>query len=283
MNMITNEKRFSRARLGLAFAAGLLMAHAAHAQAPVGGLGTRSGSAGTSPVNTRVLAVADERSNSLIIAASDDMVDAISNLVAQVDQPINDITAVRVFRLVNADPVEMADLLASLFPDETRTNTGNNNQQFQFLGGRGGFFGRGRGGANAAAQPSERMKKQGRVLSVADQRTSSLIVSAASELMPQIAEMIAQLDASPAKKQKVFVYSLENADVQETAQILQEMFQRTTTSANRNNANQESALSTRIQQNNQSISTGAGNNTGLGGGFGGGTGGGLGGGNQQFR
>ncbi|MCI0539032.1 MAG: hypothetical protein L0Z50_27815, partial [Verrucomicrobiales bacterium] len=245
----------------------LLATDRAKAQIPGGFGGGQGRGSAAAAVNTRVLAVADERSNSLIIAASDDMMSMISNLVEQVDQPINDITALRVFHLVNADPVETADLLASLFPDETRTNSGNNNQQVQFLGGRpgaGAFFGAGRPGANTANQPSERMKKQGRVLAVADQRTSSLIVSAASELMPQIAEMIAQLDASPAKKQKVFVYSLENADVQETALILQEMFQRSTTSANRNNANQSSALSTRIQQNNQSISTGAGNNTGFG-------------------
>jgi hypothetical protein len=90
--------------------------------------------------------------------------------------------------------------------------------------------------------------------------------------MPQIAGMVAQLDSSAARKQKVFVYSLENADPQELKNILQEMFQ-TTTTANRNTANQNSALSTRIQQNNQQISTGqnavgfGGNgNMGLGGG-----------------
>src|SRR5262249_49466527 len=116
----------------------------------------------------------------------------------------------------------------------------------------------------------------------ADPRTSSLIVSAASTLMPQIAAMVAQLDTSPARKQKVFVYSLENADVQETAQILQDMFQRTTTTANRNTLNQNSALSTRIQSNNQAMSTGNGvNNNGFSGvGFGNQ---GIGGGNQPFR
>jgi hypothetical protein len=156
--MITHNERFSQTRLGLALAARLLMAHAGYAQAPVGGLGSRSGSAGTSPVNTRVLAVADERSNSLIIAASDDMLDAISNLVAQVDQPANDITAVRVFRLVNADPVEMADLLASLFPDETRMNTGNNNHHPQFRRSRRRVLPW--PAEPMPAQPSERMKKR---------------------------------------------------------------------------------------------------------------------------
>ena len=125
------------------------------------------------------------------------------------------------------------------------------------------------------------MKKQGRVLAVADQRTSSLVVSAASELMPQIASMIIQLDASPARKQKVFVYSLQNADAQETALILQDMFQRNTTSMNRNNANQTSPLNTRIQSNTQTTS--GQQNSGFGTGFGN-TGAGVGGGGgQTFR
>ena len=107
------------------------------------------------------------------------------------------------------------------------------------------------------------MKKKGRVLAVADERTSSIIVSAASELMPQIEEMVAQLDASPAKKQKVYIYSLENADAQQVQQVLQDMFQRNNTTMNRNNANQNSALMNRTQNNNRNTTTGTGN-TGLG-------------------
>jgi general secretion pathway protein D len=232
-------------------------------------------------VNARVVAVADERSNSLVVGAPEDMMDMIADMVDKIDQPVNDVTELRVFRLINSDPVEMADMLSSLFPDETKTGNNNNQQQFRFGGP--GFFGRGGAqGATTAATASERMKKQGRVLSVADQRTSSLVVSAAGELMPQIASMIAQLDSSPARKQKVFVYSLQNADAQETAQILQEMFQKNTTSMNRNNANQTSPLNTRIQSNTQTMTSGQ-QNSGFGNiGGGGGGGGGVGGG-QTFR
>jgi hypothetical protein len=80
--------------------------------------------------------------------------------------------------------------------------------------------------------------------------------------MPQIEEMVAQLDSSPAKKQKVFVYSLENADVQQVEQIVREMFERTTT-GNRNNANQNSPLLNRSQSNQGTTGGGAGN-TGFG-------------------
>ncbi|MCS7003604.1 MAG: hypothetical protein NZ518_12205, partial [Dehalococcoidia bacterium] len=187
-------------------------------QGPGGGAGngsatggnTRAGG-GPNPAATRVVAVADERTNSLIVSAPEDAMPTIEKLVEEIDVSATDITELRVFRLVNADPVEMADLFASLFPDETRANTGGEqNQGFRFGGGP---FGRGPGANQGqSATTSERLKKKGRVLAVPDPRTSSIIISAAAELMPQIAEMVAQLDASPAKKQKVFVYSLENAD-----------------------------------------------------------------------
>jgi uncharacterized membrane protein YgcG len=98
-------------------------------------------------------------------------------------------------------------------------------------------------------------------------------------MMPQIAEMVLQLDSSPARKQKVFVYNLENADVQQVEQILKGMFERTSTQNNRNNQNQNSALTTRSTQNqNNGSQTGSRNsssgfgNSGLGNssGFGGG-------------
>ena len=94
--------------------------------------------------------------------------------------------------------------------------------------------------------------------------------------MPQIEEMIKQLD-QPAKKQKVFVYSLENADVGQVEQILRDMFDRSGTSSSRNSQNQGSALQNRSQNNQQGSTTsgGVGNNNG---GFGGG---GAGGGGQR--
>ena len=209
---------------------------------------------------SRVVSVADERSNSLVVSAPEEYMPTIEHLVAELDVNAADITELRVFHLKNADPTEMADTFAQLFPDETKTsNTGNQNQPgFRFGGGFGGP-----NNANRSTQTvtSEREKKKGRVLAVADQRTSSIIVSAASDLMPQIEAMVQQLDSSPARKQKVYFFPLENADPQQVVQILQDMFQRNNTQVNRNNANQNSALSTRAQSNNQ---TTTGNTTGNG-------------------
>lgn len=214
-----------------------------------GGGGGRGGRNATT-VTAKVIAVADENSNSLVVSAPEDAMPTIEKLVKELDVAVSDVTELRVFRLVNSDPLELVDIFAQLFPDETGTSRNNQNQgDFRFRGGFGGFGGfGGNRNNNNQANTSERAKKKGRVMAVADQRTSSLIVSAASELMPQIEEMITQLDRSPAKKQKVFVYSLDNADVQQVEQIVRDMFERSTT-ANRNNQNQNSPLLNRSQQN----------------------------------
>lgn len=244
-----------------------------------GNNGGRGGRNSGTAANIRVTAVPDEQSNSLIVSAPEDLMPQIEKLVQDLDVAVSDITELRVFRLRNADPLEMADIFAGLFPDETTSRNGNNQNQggFQVGGFRGGFGGFGFNNRNNQQTTSERSKKKGKVMAVPDQRTSSLIVSAASELMPQIAEMIAQLDM-PAKKQKVFVYSLENADVQQVEQIVRDMFDRSGTSTSRGGQNDNNALQNRSQMNQQGSSTsgGVGNNNTLGG---------LGrtGGNQAFR
>lgn len=228
---------------------------------------------------SRVVAMPDERINALIVAAPDEYIPSIEQLVREIDVSVADITELRVFPLRNSDPVEMAQLLDELFSDEGEENQGG---EVRFRGPFPFDRGRDRGGRNNnEPDTSERMKKQSQVVSVADPRTSSLIVSAASTLMPQIADMIEQLDSSSARKQKVYVYPLENADVTQVEQILRDMFERGNMQGNRarSTANQNSALSNR-QQNQNTLGNSGFNNSGFGGG---GLGTGGGGGGQTFR
>lgn len=237
-----------------------------------GGRGGNAGSTSARVASPRVVAVADERSNSLVVSAPSEQIPVIDELVAQVDTNVDDITELRVFRLKFADPQEMADLIGSLFPDPSRSTSGNQGGGAVRFGGVGGFFGGNRQGG-ATASDSTRLQKQNRVTAVADLRTSSVIVTAAPNLLEQISGMIAQLDGDPAKKQKVFVYSVENTDPTSVQTILQGLFEtqnnrnRTTT---RNNTQVGNQLNTRAQQ---SQNQGR-NNTGLGGstGFGSGNG-----------
>jgi general secretion pathway protein D len=214
--------------------------------------------------STRVSAVADDHSNSLVVSAPEDLIPTIDELVKSVDVVVEDATEVRVFHLKNADPSEMSDLLSNLFPDESNSTDATRSQpRFGF-----GFgpFGGGQGGNNNnnTANSSERMKKIGRVISVPDRRTASVVVSAAKQLMPEIAAMVEQLDTNPAKKQKVFVYSLQNADVQDVQQVLQDLFQTSNNSRSGSSANssQNNPLTTRSQTLQQQQLSGSGSATG---------------------
>jgi general secretion pathway protein D len=214
---------------------------------------------------SRVVAVADERYNALVVSAPDEFVPAIEQLVTELDVQIEDITELRVFALANADPVEMAAVLTDLFQDNTQTE--NNRAPVRF--GRGGD--NRRGGNNNADTPSERMKQQNRVVAVADPRTQSVIVSASGQLMDQIGQMIEQLDSNSARKQKVFVYSLENADVQSVQETLRTLFESqnniNTRRNTQNNNNNNNALNNRATQNqNQQGNTGIGTTSTRGGG-----------------
>jgi general secretion pathway protein D len=237
-----------------------------------GGGSTGTGTSEAREAASRVVAVADEATNSLVVSAPDEYIPTIEQLIKELDASVTDVTELRVFHLQNSDPVEMASLLMELFPDESNNQAAQG--QVQFRGG--GGFGGGRGNNSQQSGQSERMKKKGRVIAVPDQRTASIIVSADRELITQIEAMVAQLDANPARKQKVFVYTLENADVQSVEEILRNMFEGQTTRNARGN--------TTRQQNNNPLNN---RTVGAGGqGFGtggGGGGGGQGGGGQNFR
>jgi type II secretory pathway component GspD/PulD (secretin) len=105
------------------------------------------------------------------------------------------------------------------------------------------------------------MKKAGKVLAIPDPRTSSVIVTASKTLMPQIAEMVAELDSAKGKREVVSYFELQHADPQDVSQNLQDLFNRNTMSL-QNNYNQISFLGrnnplTQRQTQNQQASTGA--------------------------
>lgn len=242
-----------------------------------GGPGGRGGEGGGGDANSagragssRVIAVADERSNAVVVSAPEEVMLSVQELVKAVDVEIEDVTELRVFRLKYADPQEMADLLSSLFPDSS--NTQNSRAQMRFAGGRmGGPGGFGMIGGNASSTANDRFLKQTRVVAVADPRTKSVVVSASRSMMEQIVPMVSQLDADPAKKQKVFVYDVENTDPQAVQEVLQSLFpeqnyssssMRRTSTTQRQNVNQLNTRQTQTRNQNTGARTGSFGGTG---------------------
>ncbi|MEI7939018.1 MAG: secretin N-terminal domain-containing protein [Verrucomicrobiota bacterium] len=225
--------------------------------------GGRGGAGGGGAAAAKVVAVGDDRSNSLVISAPADLVATVETMVKEIDQEVTDVTELRVFRLKNADPAETADQLATLFPDPTASTSGSQNNTPFFMRGQ---FGGGRGGATATAAGSERTKKMGRVMAVPDPRTSSIIVMASKTLMPQIEDMVTELDSDKGRKEVVGFYDLQNANPQDVQAALQDLFNRNTR-VNNNNQNlllgNNNPLNKRIQQSQQTTS---GSSSGFGGG-----------------
>lgn len=208
-----------------------------------GGDSSSSGSSTGRPGASRVAAVADERSNSVVVSAPDDMMPAIVDLVKGVDTNVEDTMEVRVFPLKNSDPSEMADLITSLFPDETTTSSSRSGRGGQFGGPFGAQFAGGRSSGSSSSQ-SDRAKRQSRVIAAADSRTRAVVVSAAQTTMEQIGKMITQLDGDPSHKMKVHVFSLENTDPTTAEELVRQLFEgsgtssRTSSSTSRQTGNQ---------------------------------------------
>ncbi|MBL9206322.1 MAG: hypothetical protein JNN01_14620 [Opitutaceae bacterium] len=212
---------------------------------------------------------ANEDSNSLVVTDTNLNVRHIVEIVSALDLSVQSDSTLRIFKLENADPNEMATMLTSLFPATSATGGGNNNATiggFSFPGmppgmaaafaaRGGGQGGGGRNGRNSTSRSSNATP----VTAVADPRTQSVIVTASKDLMFQIAEIVAQLDSSSARKQKVFVYTLENADVQQVESVLRDLFQVNGTRSS--SSNQSDPLSSRAASNNQQTGGNFMNNT----------------------
>ena len=171
---------------------------------------------------SRVVAVADEQSNSLIVSAPEEAIATITDIVTRIDTSITDITDTRIFRLVHADAVETADILNTLYSSVSGTQVGQGNNRNRNGNGNNRQGGQGaQGGANG--QPSERALLQSQMVAGGDPRTNSLLVTAARDTMTQVAEMVGRLDATDTKKQHVYIHSLEHADADSVANVLRGM------------------------------------------------------------
>ncbi len=214
------------------------------------GRSSRSGGSGSSAAlaaASRVVAISEERTNSLVVSAPSDVLPTIEQLVKEMDRTIEDVTEIEVFKLQNADAYEMAEVLTNLFSDKDEIESSRGGYRFGSYGRSSSSSSRSRSGSSGNS--SERMLQQKKVVAVADPRTNSVIVSATAELMKQIALMVERLDGNKAKRQKVYTYSLQNADVEGVSEILRNMFEQQNgnfnSTRNRSSSNQQNPLDNR--------------------------------------
>jgi general secretion pathway protein D len=175
-------------------------------------------------------------SNTIIITSSEAIVRRIVEIIKAIDVHMSETTAVKVFQLKYANATSAARLIQEIFRDDQAGGTGGGGPG----GGRGGqrafVFGGfpgmpGQGGADGGGPKAK-------VTASADDRTNTLVVSAAPDVLLVISGLVKELDSNPASEQAVFVYRVKNGVAANMANVLNNTFQSTGTSNSFGRTNQ---------------------------------------------
>ncbi|MGQ9610300.1 MAG: secretin N-terminal domain-containing protein [bacterium] len=177
-------------------------------------------------LRSNVKIVADKDTNSLIVSASKNNMEIIRNLIQKLDTPTTDQAETRVFTLEYADATEIAEALNQLF----RSTTSRTLSQFESNLRRGFMPGQ----FQQPMQQTGTATNEGSILGlpeinvVADNRTNSVIVTTTTQQMQNIASLVKQLDKDISEyEETTIVVQLENAEAENLAQVLNELFQTT--------------------------------------------------------
>ncbi len=113
---------------------------------------------------THAVFISDDQMNAIVASAPPDYMRTVTNVISQLDKPSEDVTEIRVFRLKHADPTEVAEELANLFPS-SNSNSDQNDRTMGFQ------FNPFQQQSSGNSSQSTRMKRQSTVLAVADRRS----------------------------------------------------------------------------------------------------------------
>jgi general secretion pathway protein D len=159
-----------------------------------------------------VRAVADIRTNSVLVAAAEPKLQLIDAILMELDRQVNDLLVVKIYELKNADPAQMATILQALFKPQQTASPG----------------GTGASGRAPAHLPSQQVDV------THDVRTRSVIVKASREHIDVIDEVVRQLDANPTESVSTYYVPLKNHTAYDLAVTLQNLLRGTGTPSGAN-------------------------------------------------
>lgn len=148
----------------------------------------------------------DQRTNSVIVSAPAETLKEIEELIKSLDANPASTAELKVFQLKYADAWNTARLLRQVFdPDDKKE--GN---PLGIL-----FIGMG-AGSSAKGKP--------RVIVSSDDRTNSVIVTAPTEMMKIVEDLVQKMDANPVAEEAMFIYRLRNGQAQRLEVVLNTLF-----------------------------------------------------------
>ena len=153
-------------------------------------------------IRGKVLIIADERSNKLIIVTQKSNMDFFDKVIEQLDVETTPDTLVKVYRLKYAEAEEVSDMINDLIGNSSKSSAQRGNQNANAKNGTGGNMTGNRAGATQAkkqvnqragdAKAGELTKDNTTVL--ADKRINGLVVMTEKELVPTIESIIESMD-----------------------------------------------------------------------------------------
>lgn len=198
-------------------------------------------------------AVADTRTNTVVVSAAADLMPRIEELIKRLDSDKTRLNEIRICPLHYADAQTLAEQINEVFQptassgSAAATDAAGATRLMMAGGPGGGGFPGGPPGEGASVDAA-----QATTLAVADVRTNSLILCAEKTLLSQIEPLVARLDSDHAREQKVYVYQMKYADAQKTAVLLQGMFGDSTRQSNLTSTDRGGVFSTSNSSNSSS-------------------------------
>lgn len=194
-------------------------------QGPLGQQG--NGQGGSAMV--AVTAAADSRTNTVVVTGPEAVLTVVDDVIKKLDQPLSNVADVKVFHLEYADASNSAQLINEVFgqsrtssSSRSRSGSGMQPQQIQFMGGRGGFGGMMGGGPGGQSSTNG---SDIAVVASADTRTNAVVVSGPPETLKVIEQIIKELDSNPEQERRIFVYPLKHGTATSLMTILNSLFQ----------------------------------------------------------
>lgn len=152
----------------------------------------------------------DSRANALIVSASEQSMELITELIKQLDKPTSTVSEIKVFTLANADAELMVTQLNTLF-NGGQTQGGAGNRQNQQLG----LALAGADDASASLVPLK--------FSV-DKRTNSIVATGSADALKVVEAILLRLDESDLRARKVEVLRLQNSPATQVATEINQFF-----------------------------------------------------------